>query len=87
MFYFDVKYTSPVGNHGVHCALKAQNKYEAARISPVLLSFGTPWTPDQFNIVSVNLAAELPAHKKKVSILSRLSYKIKVASSKYLGNL
>lgn len=87
MFYFDVKYISPIGNPGVHCALKAENKYEAARVSPVLLSYGTPWTPDQFSIVSVNLAAELPAQEKKVSILSRLSYKIKVASSKYLGNL
>lgn len=87
MPYYDVEYISPIGNTGTHVAVESVNKYEAARISPVMLSLGTPWSPDKWSIVSVSLAARLPAEKSKTHFFSRLSYTIKATCSKHLGNV
>jgi hypothetical protein len=52
-YYFDVTYKSPSGIIGTHNAVEAQNEFEASRISPVMLSYGTPWQPEEFTVITV----------------------------------
>lgn len=55
MKYFDVIYLSPAGNVGTHYALKAKNAQEAKTMSPIILSTGTEWSPDEFKVLDVSI--------------------------------
>ena len=60
MKYFDVTYKSPVGNTGTHNAVEALNEFEASRISPVMLSYGTPWKPEEFTVINAEASKNPP---------------------------
>jgi len=53
MNYYDVEYISPVGISGLHTAVTAESVVEAAQKSPVMLSYGTPWRPEEWTVISV----------------------------------
>ena len=55
MEYFDVIYLSPVGNVGTHHSLEAESAEKARMMSPVILSNGTQWSPDQFKVLDVSI--------------------------------
>ena len=51
--HYDVEYISPSGFPGKHIAVIAKNAVEAGQKSMADLSFGSPWKPEDFTIVSV----------------------------------
>ena len=53
MNHYNVEYISPVGNSGQHIAFPANTVIEAAQQSPVWLSYGTPWKPEEWTVISV----------------------------------
>jgi hypothetical protein len=53
MKYYDVDYISPAGNSGIHTAVEAESVIEAATKSPIMLSYGTPWRPEQWTVIAV----------------------------------
>jgi|AJXC01.1.fsa_nt_gi hypothetical protein len=59
-YYFDVTYKSPSGTIGTHNAVEALNKFEASCISPVMLSYGTPWTPEEFTVLNTEISKNPP---------------------------
>ena len=63
--YFDVTYKSPKGTIGTHNAVKALNEFEASRISPVMLSYGTPWKPEEFTVMGVEVSKNPPSQTIK----------------------
>jgi hypothetical protein len=50
--YWDITYITPTGIQGTHFAVEGDTVEEALQKTPVMLSYGTPWTPDQFQAVS-----------------------------------
>ncbi len=50
--YWDITYITPVGIQGTHFAVEGDTVEEALEKTPHMLSYGTPWTPDQFTAVS-----------------------------------
>lgn len=50
--YWDITYITPVGIHGTHYAVEGETVEEALEKTPVMLSYGTPWRPDEFKAVS-----------------------------------
>jgi hypothetical protein len=58
--YFDIAYKSPAGITGTHIAVEASNEFEASRVSPVMLSYGTPWEPEEFTVLSVRTSENPP---------------------------
>tara|TARA_R110002124_G_scaffold277070_1_gene448168 strand:- start:212 stop:418 length:207 start_codon:yes stop_codon:yes gene_type:complete len=54
--YYDVTYKSLRGTIGTHNAVEASNELEASRISPVMLSYGTYWTPEEFIVTAVEIS-------------------------------
>ena len=58
--YFDVDYISPVGIRGTHYAVEAANEFDAAAKTPVMLCYGTCYTPDQFTVTSVRESTNAP---------------------------
>lgn len=61
--YFDVKYKSPVGNIGTHVAVEADTMEEAEKLSPIMLSYGTPWKPEEFTVLEVIESQNKPIQK------------------------
>jgi len=53
MNYYDVEFISPVGNYGKHTAVDAESVLEAVQKSPLMLSYGTPWKPEEWTVISV----------------------------------
>lgn len=51
--YYDIKYQSPAGYHGMHVAVEASSESEAKILSPIMLSYGTPWSPSEFIVLEV----------------------------------
>lgn len=62
--YFDVKYKSPSGNFGTHIAVEADTSEKAKKLSPVMLSYGTPWSPEEFIILEVIESQNKPIQTK-----------------------
>jgi len=60
MKYFDVKYKSPAGIIGTHVAVDAMSEEEAKQKSPLWLSFNTPWKPEEFEVLSVEISKTPP---------------------------
>jgi hypothetical protein len=58
--YFDITYKSPSGTIGTHIAVEALNEFEASRISPVMLSYGTPWSPEEFTVLNTEISKNPP---------------------------
>lgn len=56
--YFDVTYRSPAGIVGTHFAVLAETPEDAAELTPVMLSYGTPWAPSEFQVLSVSPTPE-----------------------------
>ena len=63
MQHWDVTYQSPVGITGIHYAVQAETAQEAAKTSPVMLSYGTPWTPEQFVVLTVRFSNNVPTEQ------------------------
>ena len=58
--YFDITYRSPRGTIGTQIAVEALNKFEASRLSPVMLSYGTPWTTEEFTVLNAEISKNPP---------------------------
>ena len=65
--YFDVVYISPVGIQGTHYAVEADNEFDAAAKTPVMLCYGTCYTPDQFTVISVCKSENTPITNVTIS--------------------
>jgi hypothetical protein len=85
MNYYDVKYISPAGNEGLHTAFLAKSEVEAKQQSPIWLSYGTPWKPEEWTVISVvatpkeNLPLtpdEFAQFQKKQKFEKSISYKV-----------
>lgn len=50
---FDVYLIGPSGHSETHYAVEAINQYEAARLSPVMLTVNSHCTPDQYTVIDV----------------------------------
>lgn len=61
MKHYDVEYISPSGIQGTHTAVDAESVIHAAQLSPVMLSYGTPWKPEEWEVISV-----IPTPKKNL---------------------
>jgi hypothetical protein len=51
--YYDVTYRTPSGATGTHCAVQANDLIDAVMRCPIMLSFGTPWHPSEFQVLAV----------------------------------
>lgn len=60
MDYYDVIYKSPAGYQGIHNAVEAENEFDAAKISPIMLCYGTPWSPEEFTVLRVQPSLNKP---------------------------
>lgn len=60
MYHWDVTYQSPAGFTGIHYAVQAENEFDAAKTSPIILCYGTPWTPEEFKVLTVCSSKHLP---------------------------
>ena len=60
MAFYDVTYLNPIGIQGIHYAVEAASKEEAEKLSPVMLSYNSPFTPDQFKVISVVESCMVP---------------------------
>lgn len=58
--YYDVKYKSPAGIVGTHVAVEADTEEDAGKISPVMLSYGTPWKPEEFIVLLIEESKNKP---------------------------
>lgn len=50
--YWDITYITPVSIQGTHYAVEGETVEEALEKTPVMLSYGTPWRPDEFKAVA-----------------------------------
>lgn len=57
---FDVDFVGPSGHGGTHYAVMADDEAGAAARSPVMLCYGTPFTPDDFKVTAVRPCAQPP---------------------------
>lgn len=67
MKYWDITYITPAGIQGTHYAVQAESLTEAIRLTPEMLSYGTPWKPEQFIVVNGE-PCEKPPLDSQVSI-------------------
>ena len=58
--YYDIKYKSAVGNIGMHIAVAAASPEAAAIISPIELTYGTPWKPEDFTVLEIKESKNKP---------------------------
>lgn len=58
--YWDITYITPVGIQGTHFAVEAETLEEAMKKCPVMLSYGTPWSPEEFTAVSGCVSTNVP---------------------------
>lgn len=58
--YYDIKYKSPAGNVGTHIAVEADTEEDAVKLSPIMLSYGTPWKPEEFTVLEVEESKNKP---------------------------
>jgi hypothetical protein len=78
MKYYDVTYESPSKIIGIHHAVDAESVIEAASKSPEMLSYGTPWKPEEWTVLAVvptpkdNEPVDDPSKLKKSSFWFRL---------------
>jgi len=62
MNHYDVVFVGPSGNQGTHHCVVAETEEDAARLSPIMLSYGTPYDPDRdFRVLFVT-----PSQSQKV---------------------
>ena len=60
---FDVYLIGPNGHPETHYAVEAENEFEAARLSPVMLTVNSHCTPDQYKVISVKESIHIKAEK------------------------
>lgn len=51
--FFNVLYQTPSGNNGIHVAVKANSIEDALKRTPIMLSFGTQWSPSDFKVLGI----------------------------------
>lgn len=68
MFY-DVEYRGPNGSLGTHYAVEANSIIEVAKRSLVMLCYGTPFTPEDFTVLSANPSSNIPIKEDANAIL------------------
>ncbi len=50
---YDVELIGPSGYPETHFAVKADNEFEAARLSPIMLTANSHILPEQYTVISV----------------------------------
>ena len=70
VMYYDVSYKGPSGCVGTHCAVEAVSSEEAGRISSIILSQCTTFTPADFPTLSVIPSKNIPILESPNAIYS-----------------
>jgi hypothetical protein len=80
--YFDVTYRTPSGELGEHRAVKAETKWDAAKLSACMLCYGTNYTPEQFTVLKVRSSLHKPKEARRLWLGSVLTFLRSTAAMK-----